>query len=275
MGGIIFLLTHRTEGKYFDSNGIIIHYTDEGQGTPVILLHGFAVNADLNWRLPGIIRNLKQDFRVISLDLRGHGLSSKPHEVSQYGLEMVGDVVRLMDHLQLKKAHIVGYSLGGMITLKFASLYPERVISIALLGVGWERPDNSAFLKALPQIEKSLSEGKGIKPLSSHLGDDRPKPGFLHTWSVKILTRYFNDNLALLGVVKGLGEITLTEEELKNLSMPILLIVGNRDPMKQGALELAKLVNHARLIVLEGADHITLARRKETVAALRSFLLKN
>jgi pimeloyl-ACP methyl ester carboxylesterase len=107
-------ITDRVEGHYFESGGVRLHFTDEGSGPPVVLLHGFAVNADLNWRLPGVTQALTPEFRVISLDLRGHGLSGKPHEPEQYGRLMADDVIALLDHLGIEKAHVVGYSLGGI-----------------------------------------------------------------------------------------------------------------------------------------------------------------
>ena len=96
-GGGLWWLTRRVEGSYFDSDGVRIHFTDEGSGVPLVLLHGFAVNADLNWRLPGLTEVLAREFRVISMDLRGHGLSGKPHDPELYGDTMAGDVIALLD----------------------------------------------------------------------------------------------------------------------------------------------------------------------------------
>lgn len=76
---VFYRITHRVEGRCFDSNGVCLRYTVEGEGESVVLLHGFAVNADINWRLPGITQALAKEFRVIAMDLRGPGLSGKPH----------------------------------------------------------------------------------------------------------------------------------------------------------------------------------------------------
>ena len=129
-----YRLQNRVVGKFFESDGVRLHYTDEGAGEPVILIHGFATNADLNWRVPGITQALAEDYRAIALDVRGHGLSDKPHGVDQYGTKMVNDVIRLMDHLEIEKAHVVGYSMGGFITLKLITMYPDRIISAAPCG---------------------------------------------------------------------------------------------------------------------------------------------
>jgi pimeloyl-ACP methyl ester carboxylesterase len=100
-------------GEFFEANGVRLHYVVVGHGTPVILVHGLAFNHAAEWKLPRIFQRLSQQYRVIALDNRGHGKSDKPYDPAQYGLELVDDVVRLMDHLGIARAHVVGYSLGG------------------------------------------------------------------------------------------------------------------------------------------------------------------
>ncbi len=124
---------------YFDSDGVRIRYTDEGAGPPVVLIHGFIANGDLNWRMPGVIRLLAKDYRVITLDNRGHGKSDKPTDAADYGVKMVHDVLRLLDHLKIERAHFVGYSMGGMITMKLATIAPKRMLSAVVGGMGWVR----------------------------------------------------------------------------------------------------------------------------------------
>src|SRR6516225_11708196 len=106
------------DSQFFDSNGVKIRYLVEGKGEPVLLIHGFTAGIEMQWALPGIIKELAKDYRVIALDNRGHGRSDKPHDAKKYGMEMVNDAIRLMDHLKIKKAHVVGYSMGAMITSK-------------------------------------------------------------------------------------------------------------------------------------------------------------
>ena len=88
----------RAEERSFDSRGVKISYTVEGRGEPVVLIHGFAINAQFNWALGGISKELAKNYQVIALDNRGHGKSDKPYDPKQYGMEMVDDVVRLLDH---------------------------------------------------------------------------------------------------------------------------------------------------------------------------------
>jgi pimeloyl-ACP methyl ester carboxylesterase len=171
----------------FDSNGVKIHYQVEGQGEPVILIHGLTANARINWQWPGIISVLAEDYQVIALDCRGHGLSGKPTISSQYGTNMVDDVVRLMDHLKIKSAHLVGYSMGGMITMKMLVHHPERVRSAVVGGMGWMRefpvlswlPTSTnalqACVKGFGQLLVTPDQIRAIKtPFSVVIGDRDP-----------------------------------------------------------------------------------------------------
>ena len=97
-----------------------------------------------------------------------------------------------MDGLDIDQAHVVGHSLGGFIVLKLATVAPQRLMSASLLGAGWFSADE-VFLRDLPRLQASLESGRGIGPLAAHIGTLPTKPGRLHTWSVKLMTRYFND----------------------------------------------------------------------------------
>ena len=133
----LLLATAPVRADDFDSAGVKIHYTVQGTGAPVILIHGLYASGHMNWGANGVIADLSQRYQVIALDCRGHGQSDKPTGESDYGIKMVDDVVRLMDHLHLASANIVGYSMGGMIALKLAVTHPERVHSTILGGMGW------------------------------------------------------------------------------------------------------------------------------------------
>src|SRR5262245_2749610 len=117
------------DGQYFDAGGVTLHYTDAGRGEPVLVLHGFGDHIGGKLRKT-VLDPLAKDYRVIAFDCRGHGLSGKPHDPARYGLECVEDAVRLLDHLKLPKAHVIGYSMGGATALKLATIHPDRVASL-------------------------------------------------------------------------------------------------------------------------------------------------
>src|SRR5262245_53478555 len=100
------------QDSFFMSDGVRIRYLDQGRGEAVVLVHGFAGSLE-TWVQSGLMSSLAADRRVIALDLRGHGKSDKPHDAARYGRAMGLDVIRLMDHLGLSQAHMVGYSQGA------------------------------------------------------------------------------------------------------------------------------------------------------------------
>ena len=165
--------------RFFDSDGVEIAYRVDGDGPPVILIHGFLVDANMNWRMRGITETLAGNFQVISLDVRGHGQSEKPRNRAAYGVHLVEDVVRLMDHLQIERAHVVGYSMGGEITIKLVTLHPDRVLSAVIGGAGWLREhtlsheayvDVAEMLSALRPGDSIVEAMGGL----SHRSDARP-----------------------------------------------------------------------------------------------------
>src|SRR5262245_27902523 len=98
---------------FLDSRGVRIRYVERGEGDAIVLLHGYADDIEIAWIETGIFEDLSEDHRVVAFDLRGHGKSGKPHEPEKYGREMARDAVRLMDHLRIDRAHVVGHSVGG------------------------------------------------------------------------------------------------------------------------------------------------------------------
>jgi len=268
----VLVLTRRTKGRHAELDDVQIHYTDEGAGEPVLLVHGFAVNADLNWRRPGIIKALSADYRVIAMDLRGHGRSGKP-PLGRYGMALVHDIPRLLDHLDIERVHLVGYSLGGFVALKCAATYSDRLLSVAALGSGWEPLDQAGSLfQSLSALADELEAGRGIGPLAGHLGPGRQQPGLLHRSWVKVLTSAFNDKRALVGIIRGLPDLAITADELQALQVPICSIVGAKDPLVDGVRAMDGLVPDHSVTIIEGADHIRAPLRRELLEALRTFL---
>ena len=194
--------------EYFDSNGVKIHYQVWGKGDPIVLVHGFTASIDANWVQPGIVDKLDDDFKVIALDLRGHGKSDKPHDPAVYGETMAMDVIRLMDHLKIDKAHIVGYSLGGFTTLKLVTMHPERFLTATLGGAGWRPPGEDGGISGLAE---SLESGNGIAPLMIALtpaGQPTPSPEQIKMINQMLMAT--NDAKALAAVIRGMGALSVS-----------------------------------------------------------------
>ena len=122
----------------FHNGDVEIAYLDEGEGDPILLVHGFASSKNVNWVYPAWVSELKKNGRrVIALDNRGHGESAKLYDSAQYEIAiMAGDVIALMDHLKIDRADVMGYSLGSRMTAVLALEQPQRLRSIILGGIG-------------------------------------------------------------------------------------------------------------------------------------------
>jgi pimeloyl-ACP methyl ester carboxylesterase len=269
---LISVAAVRAEDEFFDSDGVKIHYIVEGQGEPVLLIHGFTGNIQMQWGLPGIIRALASDYQVIALDNRGHGRSGKPHDPQQYGVHMVDDAVRLLDHLNIKKAHVVGYSMGGFITGKLIADHPDRLITATMGGAGWSQA-NDKRLGFLKDLAESLDEGKGIGPLVAALTPaNRPKPTEGQIKAINQMLMLTNDEKALAAVIRGMKDLSVPEAKLKANLVPTLALIGEIDPLKVGVDEMATRMSHLTVEVIKGADHMTAFARPEFVGGLKSFL---
>jgi len=272
LGGVAFAyVTQKPEGRYFDSNGVKIYYTDEGQGEPVILVHGFAATADLNWRLPGIVRRLARHYRVITFDHRGHGLSEKPHDPKLYGREMVEDITRLMDHLGIEKAHVVGYSMGGFITLKYLTLHPERLLSAAVCGAGWSKPEGEN-LQLLQSLAESLEHDGGFDVLIQRLEPKGRSVSAVKMAGINAVMGLSNDKKALAALIRSFPEFIVTEEDLRKNQVPVISIVGADDPMREGVDRMQGVLANLTTVYVADRDHMTTVRSREFFDRLFEFL---
>src|SRR6476661_4462506 len=159
----------------FGSNGVKIRYVTEGKGEPIVLLHGWMSDSSMWGRLD--TNPATKEYQLIAVDLRGHGKSDKPHEADKYGPEMAADVVRLLDHLKLPKAHLVGYSMGAIVAGKVAATHPERVLSVVS---GGQAPILTEKVKAdareIDVFAKAVEGGTGLGPyLLEVMPADKPK----------------------------------------------------------------------------------------------------
>jgi pimeloyl-ACP methyl ester carboxylesterase len=262
----------RAADQFFDSNGVQIHYVVEGRGEPVLLIHGFAISSAFQWGMPGIQSKLAKQYQVIAMDNRGHGRSAKPHDPAKYGQEMVEDAVRLLDHLQIKKAHVVGYSMGAFITLKLLTMHPDRLLSATLGGAGRSTALDQQFLEDLAD---SLERGKGFGPLILRLNPpNRPKPTEQEIRPVNQFLSLTNDTKALAAVVRGgmKALVALDDEALMRNRVPALALVGELDPLRAGVEELRPRLPYLDVIVVPRGDHIDTPSRPEFLNKLEAFL---
>ena len=264
------------DSSQFDSNGVEINYVDQGTGEPVVLLHGLSQNLGL-WATSGVAESLVESgYRVIAMDMRGHGDSGKPHSAEDYGLEMVRDVVRLLDHLGFDRAHLVGYSMGGFVTNKFRDAYPERIVSATLGGSGWYGAGAGGPLIDPDDLADSVADGD-IGPLLRALvvtGDPMPTAEELANINQAVFAA--NDQIALAASVRGLDPVmAFTDDELAANQVPTLALIGNRDAMIRDVRALAGVMSNLEVVEIPGATHLTAPGDELFASSLLIFLAKH
>ncbi|MBI1320786.1 MAG: alpha/beta fold hydrolase [Candidatus Hydrogenedens sp.] len=270
-----FTLFHRSPGEYFEQDGVRLFYSDGGAGEAVVLLHGFSVNGDLNWQLNGLAPDLREDYRVIVLDQRAHGLSSKPEDPAAYGAEMAEDVVRLLDHLGINKAHVAGYSLGGYVALKVAAMHPDRLLSASVLGAGWQDPEDAqgqAMFDGFEKLAAQLESGKSVDPVATMFGDETHKPTAWHRLQVRLATSLLGNKKALAAMLRNVRGLAVEREAVAAIDTPLLVVCGELDPNFISAQKLRDVHPSCTFVSVPGKSHPATAMSSELREALFDFL---
>ena len=248
--------------SYADNDGVRIHYHVEGEGPPLLLHHGLTSSLE-DWREHGYVEGLKDDYRLILMDARGHGASDKPHDPEAYAMEhRVGDMVRVLNELGIPSAHFYGYSYGGRVGLEAAKLVPERVRSLIVGaagpqgfgGPGSPNPSLRVLEQGLEAIVAVLEQAGPVSPA--------------------VVERLrSNDVQALIALVK-LSRPSI-EADLPAMTTPVLVYVGESDALQPypQTKEYVKLLPNSTFFSLPGLDHFQAFARSELVLPrVREFL---
>ncbi|MGH6763203.1 MAG: alpha/beta fold hydrolase [Phyllobacterium sp.] len=248
--------------QFFQNEGVELAYLTEGKGDPVLLIHGFASSAFVNWVQPGWVQTLTDaGYSIIAIDNRGHGASQKLHETAVYTPErMAGDARALLDHLGISSAHVMGYSMGARISAFLALSAPDRVHSLVLGGLGM-----------------GLIHGVGdwdpiadalLAPDASAVTDPRGK------MFRDFADRTKSDRLALAACIRT-SRSEITEEQARSMTQPVLVGVGTKDDLAGDAHELAALFPNGRAVDIPGRDHMLAVGDRVFKKAVIEFLAEN
>jgi pimeloyl-ACP methyl ester carboxylesterase len=234
----------------FLSEGVGISYLDfepltTDRGEPIVLVHGFASTHAVNWLFTQWVKTLTEDGRrVVLLDVRGHGRSAKLYDPEAYSFEaMASDIGRLLDHIGIKRADIMGYSLGGRIAVQYALMQPERVRSLVLGGVGV----NLVAANPLPRGLAEAMEAERIEDIDDH--------GLKIFRGLAESTR--SDFKALAACARGARK-SFESTDLQKIQAPVLICVGTRDEVAGDPHPLAPLFGKMKIDVKDpetGQDH--------------------
>jgi pimeloyl-ACP methyl ester carboxylesterase len=243
----------------FRNGDVEIAYLDEGQGEPILLIHGFASNRVVNWVNPSWVSTLTgAGRRVIALDNRGHGESSKPYDAAAYHTDrMAEDAAALLDHLKIERADVLGYSMGARITAFLASKHPERVRSAILGGLGYRLIDGAG----LPETIADALEASSLADVTDPQG--RTFRAFADQTK--------SDRLALAACIRGSRQV-LSAAQFSGLKMPVLIAVGTKDDVAGSAEQLAALLPQAQVLDIPGRDHMLAVGDKVFKTGVLKFL---
>jgi pimeloyl-ACP methyl ester carboxylesterase len=243
----------------FTHDGVEIAFFDQGEGEPIVLVHGFASTKEVNWIAPGWVPTLTgAGRRVIALDNRGHGASAKLYDPAVYhSAVMAEDVRALIDHLGLSRADVMGYSMGARISAFLALAHPDRVRSVVLGGLGM------GLIDGVGEPERIAL---GLEAASMA---DVADPGARQFRSFAEQTR--SDLRALAACMRGSRQ-TLSREEVGHIAAPLLVAVGSKDAIAGPPEELAALVPNAQALVIPNRDHMMAVGDKTYKAGVLEFL---
>lgn len=246
----------------FLSDGISIAYEVWGEGPPVLLIHGFASSIAVNWVATGWVDTLvKAGYRVIAIDNRGHGKSQKLYDPNLYfAHEMAGDAVRLLDHLGIERAPVIGYSMGARIAAYLALQAPDRVACAVFGGMGMNLitglADSEAIISGL--TAETLSEvtektARQFRIFAEHSGADR----------------------AALAACMINSREPMSEAKVKKIAVPVLVVVGSEDEMAGSPQALAALLPQGEAVVVPRRDHMRATGDPQFKAAALDFLARH
>jgi len=227
----------------FHNGAVEIAYLDAGHGEPIVLVHGFASNKDVNWVMPGWVATLtRAGRRVIALDNRGHGQSTKLYDEADYHTDlMAGDVAALIAHLKLGCADVMGYSLGARICAVLAVRHVPCVRSVVLGGAGI-RLVHTAGLR--DEIADAL-EASSIDAVTDPMGR-----------TFRLFAEQTKSDLKALAACLRGSRQALAREELAAIRVPVLVAVGTKDDVAGSGPELARLIPHGLALDIPGRDHM-------------------
>ena len=243
---------------FFDSDGVRIYYEDRGQGAPVVLVHGFASNARNNWGVTGWVELLARDHRVLALDCRGHGQSDKPHETAAYsGSIMEDDVIRMMDHAGIGRALLMGYSMGGRISMGLLVRHAKRFRAVVLGGIGQGIAVNDSSRRNAI-VEGLLAANAGA------VQAETPK-------QFRKFAEANRNDLTALAACMGAERAQIAASSFAQNRVPVLIAVGTKDAIVGSAHGLAGSISNARLVEIEGRDHLNTPGDKRYKEAVLDF----
>jgi pimeloyl-ACP methyl ester carboxylesterase len=246
---------------YLQRDGVNIYYEDDGQGTPILLSHGFAASTQM-WQ--GQVDAFQHAFRLIRWDMRGHGGSDSPDDPSLYSqAQTVEDMRAILDQLAIEQAIIAGHSLGGFLSLAFHVTYPERVKALILQGCG-PGYRNSAARAAWNERAANRAQQLEAEGMSA-LGGGAEVDAAAHRSALGIAN-------AARGILSQVDDRVI--DSLPHIAVPVLIIIGEHDThyLNGSNYMAARIPNCTKVVVPQAGHGVNVEQVAIVNAALQEFL---
>ncbi|PZF77087.1 alpha/beta hydrolase [Aestuariivirga litoralis] len=243
----------------FNSGGVEIAYQMAGEGPPILLIHGFASNARVNWWDTSWVRTLTEaGRRVISFDHRGHGASEKLYDSALYpAAEMAEDARRLLDHLGIAQADVMGYSMGARVSAFLAIAHPDRVRRAVFAGLASRMITGVGGAEAIALALEA--------PSRNDVSDIAAKAFRIFAEQTK------SDLKALAACIRSSRE-RITVAELATIRVPVLVVAGEKDEVAGDVETLVKAIPGARGVTLPNRNHMNAVGDRGYKDAVLAFL---
>jgi pimeloyl-ACP methyl ester carboxylesterase len=258
-------LAQSPDSFFYAAPDVRIRFRETGQGDPVILIHGLGRSL-ADWS--GVGDSLARDHRVVALDVRGFGKSTRIKTREELGREMAHDIVKLLDLLEIRRAHLVGHSMGASISAYLASRYPDRVRSVSLIAGPFDE-DTTAFTRDEGGFASDIEQGRGTMKLLRWLFPTYPDSA-LAAWDAEVSAA--NDPATMGAAMRSIDLLSVPRSAAATIRAPALVVVGTGDPLVPQSRWVASWWPNARLVEVPGADHFTILSHPSLLANIRLLM---
>jgi pimeloyl-ACP methyl ester carboxylesterase len=258
-------LAEAPDSFFYAAPDVRIRFRETGQGSSIILIHGLGRSLT-DWA--GVGDSLARDHRVVALDVRGFGKSSRVSTREQLGREMANDVIKLLDLLEIRRAHLVGHSTGAAIAAYLATRHPDRVRSVTLIAVPFNE-DTTAFTRDEGAFAADIEQGRGMMKLLRWLFPTYPE-STLAAWDKEVSAG--NDPATVGAAMRSMDMLSVRPSAAGKIRSPALVLVGSGDPLVPQSRWIASWWPRARIEEVAGTDHFTILNHPVTLASMRMMM---
>ncbi len=243
----------------FNSDGVEIAFDVWGEGPPILLIHGFASNGQVNWVATGWVKTLVAAGRqVIIIDNRGHGQSEKLYDSAMYSAPiMADDAARLLRYLKINKADVMGYSMGARISAFLTMQHPEMVRRAVFAGLA----------------SRMITGVGGSDAIAEALeAEDRPAKIDPAAMAFRIFAEQTKSDLKALAACIRSSRVKIKEEALATIQVPVLVVAGELDDIAGSVAGLTSIIPGSKGVVLPKRNHMNAVGDAGFKAAVVGFL---